>query len=218
MSQNCCGANKIFDLKTAQKEHKKYLKSGPARSTRRLIEAIGAEIPVGRSLLDIGGGIGALQWHFLSNGASWTTDVDYSKGYIQVARTHAAEQGWDGRTHFHEGDFLELSSMIGAHDFITLDKVICCYPDYRGLLTMALSKSKMGLGLVYPMGGWISRSVAYLGRVYLRLTGNAFRSYIHPVKEVRALVASHGFVKVTSHLSFPWHVELYLRPGVRDPA
>lgn len=209
MSHNCCGAEKIFDLKTAQKELRKYLKSGPNKATKKLIDSIGKDIPVGKSLLDIGGGIGALQWYFLSNGATSTTDIDYSTGYIEVAKSHAAEQGWASQVNYHEGDFLELANSIEAHDFVTLDKVVCCYPDYQGLLKQALSKSKEGIALVYPLGGTIAKIISYLGRIYLRLTGNTFRPYIHPVKEIRHLIASRGFEIVSSQVSFPWHVEVY---------
>jgi len=214
MSNNCCGAERLFNLKMAKKELKKYKKSGAGKSTRALNAAISATEFKDKTLLDIGGGIGAIQWHFLAHGGAKTTDMDYSDGYLEVAREYAIENDWDDQTTFCQGDFMEASGGIEKHDFVTLDKVVCCYPDYEGLLSKALSKTNHTIGLVYPLGGVVSRIVVFFAKWFLRLIGNPFHPYIHPVASVRQVVLDDGFETVHSSVSFPWHVEVYRRKGI----
>src|SRR5210317_2078811 len=91
---HCCGADRLFDLKGAKKELKKYKKKGPGKSSKRIISFIFANDTLGKSLLDIGGGIGALQWAFFKQGGIKTFDVDASLGYLNVAESYAIENGY----------------------------------------------------------------------------------------------------------------------------
>jgi magnesium-protoporphyrin O-methyltransferase len=209
MTCNCCGAERIFDLKTAKKELKKYRKSGPGKPTKLLLESLTSEKMEGETLLDIGGGIGAIQWSFLENGVSGTTGVDYSNGYLEVAGSYAKEKNWDNETSFVQGDFTEVSEQVGEHTYVTLDKVICCYPDYKTLLTQALEKCQYKIGLIYPKGGPLWKFMQFWSRLYFRVTGNPFRLYLHPPAEVQQLIKKNGFKNVETTFSFPWRIEVY---------
>ncbi len=207
---HCCGADKLFDAKSAKKEYKKYLKKGPARVTRKLIAQIEAG-EVGETLLDVGGGIGAIQWWFLKNGGHATYDVDASSGYTDMAKEHAAQEGLTDRTHYFVGDMTAHADDLPEVDHVTLDKVICCYPDYKALVSLACAKSNRTVSLSYPMDGFIAQTVRSIGVMAIRLTGNPFKPYIHRVTDVRDLFAKNGFEIRTRQLSFPWHIETYLR-------
>ena len=211
MSNNCCGAERLFNLKAAKKELKKYKKSGAGKPTQALIDAISSSEMKDKSLLDVGGGIGAIQWAFIKNGGAKTTDMDYSDGYLDVAKEYAIENNWTEQTAFQQGDFLEDGDAIEKHDFVTLDKVVCCYPDYKGLLTKALNKTNHTIGMVYPLGGVVAKMVVFFAKIGLKLMGNPFHPYIHPVAFIRQTVLDQGFESVHSSVSFPWHVEVYRR-------
>ena len=75
----CVGVEKLFDEKYAQRDLKRYLRKGPVKTTRLLIEAIRAEGVKDLSLLDIGGGIGAIQLELFEAGVSRALDVDAAK-------------------------------------------------------------------------------------------------------------------------------------------
>ena len=94
---HCCGADLLFDEKTAKKQYKNYLKKGPSKVTKRLIEQLSSQ-NTGKTLLDVGGGIGALQWWFLNNNGDSTIGVDASSGYIKLAKEHAAKSGFKDKT------------------------------------------------------------------------------------------------------------------------
>jgi magnesium-protoporphyrin O-methyltransferase len=208
---HCCGADQLFDLKGAQKEMKKYRKKGPGKSTKTLIETLFSRNTENKTLLDVGGGIGALQWYFLENGGLYTKGVDASRGYLHVAGQYAKEKGWKEQTSFLFGDLVNHAKNLTAYDFVTLDKVICCYPDYEALLTSSLEKCTGTIGVVYPLGGLLPKLLIQFNRLYFYITKNPFRTYIHSPKAIREFINSHGFTMVSKKISFPWHVQVYQR-------
>ena len=89
-----CGFDDFFDEKTAAKELKRYRTKGPIKSTRLLIDLLIAEGVRDASLLDVGGGIGAIQHELLDAGAASSVDVDGSEAYLAAASAELPE-AWD---------------------------------------------------------------------------------------------------------------------------
>ncbi len=207
--KHCCGADQLFDLKSAQKEMKKYKKKGAGKSTRKLLSLMYSLNQKNQTLLDIGGGIGAIQWAFMENGGNKTTDVDSSSGYLHVAQEYAAEKGFD--TEFKMADFNDVANEVEAHDIVTLDKVVCCYPDYKLLLGNALDKADKALAMTMPLGGFVSKALGQLTRAYLMIKKNPFRTYVHNPSEVQSFIESKGFRLSSKGFSFPWLVRVYER-------
>lgn len=209
---HCCGADQLFDKKGADKEMKKYKKRGPGKVTKQLI----AQISEGndfyeKSLLDIGGGIGAIQWAFLDRGGIHAIAVDASNNYQKVARFHAENLGYEKQVSFIFGDFVNISREIGQVDFVTMDKVLCCYPDYQSLLGAALEKCKEGIAISYPIKGIISQLFVLVENAYFKLRNIAFRTYLHSPAEIENFIKTRGFEITHKGISFPWHVQVYRR-------
>ena len=207
---HCCGADKLFNLKSAQKELRSYKKKGPRKSTKKLLSLLSGYEQTGKSLLDIGGGIGAIQWEFVKKGGIKTTDVDSSSSYIFVASAYA-KQIDHHLASFELSDFNDVHEKINRHDFVSLDKVICCYPDYEKLLGNALNKTGTALAMTMPLGGWIPNLMKQFTNIYLFLKKNPFRTYIHSPKKVHSYIESNGFRLSEKSLSFPWLVKVYER-------
>ena len=70
----CQGIESQFNGKQAAKELNSYRRRGPRKSTRMLIEALGAEGVNGMTPLDIGGGVGTIQHGLLGTGVSSSTN------------------------------------------------------------------------------------------------------------------------------------------------
>jgi magnesium-protoporphyrin O-methyltransferase len=207
--EHCCGADLFFDEKNAHKQYRQYLKKGPGRVTRRMIRQL-ESLPVqGKTMIDVGGGIGYLQWWFLEQGGMTSTAVDASKAYLKQAEEHAIRYGYGDKTQFVFGDFAETGGQLGQASIITLDKVVCCYPDYVQILQAACEKSSEIISLSYPMDGILSRLVASVGSISARWKTKTFRPYIHPVAKIRETLVKEGFHRATHSLSFPWHIETY---------
>ena len=210
--RHCCGADQLFDLKGARKELKKYKKKGLGKSSRKLIEMMFNNQDLqDKSLLDIGGGIGKIQWAFLQNGGSKSVDVDASLGYLQVAEEYANANDFMEKASFFHGDFVDQSKEIEVADFVTLDKVICCYPDYKSLLKKSLEKCGNSIGVVYPLGGPISKAIIQFNKLYFLIKKNPFRTYIHSPEEIENFILDQGFTTCYKTIKFPWHVQVYKR-------
>ena len=102
----------FYDAKLAASELAKYRTDGPRPWTRTLIEALKAEGVEGSTLLDIGGGIGAIEHELLDAGLANAINVDASAAYLDAAREESERRGHRGRVTYHHGDFVELAEAI----------------------------------------------------------------------------------------------------------
>lgn len=208
MNPHCCGANKLFDTKEAEKSSKKYLQKGVKGATKQLIKMMAPQVKSGESLLDIGGGIGAVGLELWKDGINFYTSVDASTGYQHEAKKLFDLQGIV-RTKFVTGDLVEEAPHIEPHQHVALDKVICCYPDMQSLLKAATERCTKQIGLVYPIGGIFSKFFSGMANIYLRLTGNAFRSYIHSPSDVATFMETSGFERASLKVNIPWRIEVW---------
>ncbi len=208
---HCCGLESLFDKKTAAKDLKEYRQKGPEKSTRLLIEALKAEGVAGATLLDIGGGIGAIQHELLQAGASRAIDVDASAAYIETARQEAERQGHADRVTYHHGDFVELADSLDPVHIVTLDRAICCYPDMPALVGSSVKLTRNLYGLVYPHDTWWMKIAVRFLNVFMWLRRNPFRVFVHSSEAVRQLIESHGLHPRVTKKTFLWRVVVYGR-------
>ena len=130
----CRGIESQFDQNEAKRKLREYRRHGPARTTRILLDALMAEHIQGLTLLDIGGGIGAIQHALLKAGVSRAVDIDASSAYLSAAKSEAARQGYADRISYQHGNFVDLADSISPADIVTLDRAICCYHDMPALV------------------------------------------------------------------------------------
>jgi predicted RNA methylase len=67
--EQCLGVRKVFGRRVARIDLRRYRRRGPARTTRLLLEVLASEGIAGSSVLDIGGGVGAIPNYLLDNGS-----------------------------------------------------------------------------------------------------------------------------------------------------
>jgi magnesium-protoporphyrin O-methyltransferase len=208
-TEGCCV--NTFSSKEAENDLKRYLKQGPDGTTRSLIEAIAAEGVADASVLDIGGGIGAIQLELLAKGAARATSVDASEAYVTVARAEATRRGLAERTDQRIGDFETLAPVLDPADVVTLDRVVCCDPDLPGLLGAAAGHARRMVGLVYPRVTWWNRIAARGIAAWGWITRDATRWHLHPVEDIDGILRRAGFERHEVGRTFLWHVALYVR-------
>ena len=85
-----CSPNTFSDGEAAN-DLKRYLENGPDATTRALLDAIVAEGLDGRTVLDIGGGIGAIQLELMAAGAAQVVAVDASEAYIETSEPRLSD-------------------------------------------------------------------------------------------------------------------------------
>ena len=213
-----CGCPNTFSSKEADNDLKRYLKQGPDGTTRSLIDAIAAEGVEGATLLDIGGGIGAIPLELLAKGAASVTSVDATEAYVQVARAEAARRGYGDRIRPLIGTFETLASEVEPADIVTLDRVVCCDPDMPGLLGAVTQRAKRIVGLVYPRETWWNRVAARLFGIWGWLTRDTTRWRLHSHADIDAILGRAGFARRDVTRSVIWQVVLYVRTPAADAA
>ena len=211
-----CGSPNTFDAKAADGDLKRYRRSGPDGTTQALIDAIVAEGIEGATLLDIGGGIGAIQLGLLAAGAASATSVDATDAYVAAAQAEAEQRGFAGRTSGRVGTFEALAVEIEPADVVTLDRVVCCDPDLPGLLGAAAPHARRMVGLVYPRETWWNRVAARLLGAWSWLTRDPTRWHLHPHADIDSILAGAGFVRRDVSRTLVWQVALFVR-SARSP-
>lgn len=212
---NCCttcgGLESQFDRRRVARKLAEYRAHGPDPTSRMLVDAILAQRPRGSTMLDIGGGVGALQHALLAAGLDEAVGVDASQAYIAAATEEAARRGYAERVRFQHGDFVALADQIAPADIVTLDRAICCYPDMPALVGQSAAKARLLYGLVYPRDTWWLHAARIAINGAERLQRSAFRFFVHPTAAVDALVRSHGFAPAFQQNAGVWQVALYRR-------
>ncbi|HEX6797538.1 MAG TPA: class I SAM-dependent methyltransferase [Ktedonobacterales bacterium] len=207
----CQGIEGMFNQREAKRSLKTYRRKGPARSTRILLDALRAQGVESATLLDIGGGIGAIQLNLLDAGVTSATDVDASTAYLEAAREEAAREGFADRVTYHHGNFVDLAPSITPADIVTLDRVICCYHDLRGLVSSSASKAQRLYGLVYPRDSWLTAALAGGINLFMRLQRSPFRFFPHRNRDVEALLHAAGLQRRFHGATGIWQVAVYAR-------
>src|SRR5262245_36038484 len=212
-SCQCEGIEIQFDSREAASKLADYRKHGPIPSTRLLIAALLDAGVQDRTLLDIGGGIGAVQVELLKAGARSAVSVDASTAYLDAARQEAGRQGLADRIEYRAGDFVELAEDIQPADVVTLDRVICCYHDMPALVGRSADRARQLYALVYPReAAWVRLGLR-VENLLQRLKRSPFRVFAHPTAAVEAVLRDRGLRRQFHRYSSFWQIAVYGRTG-----
>jgi magnesium-protoporphyrin O-methyltransferase len=182
----------IFGERRSRHEARRFRRRGLERRARRLLDALSEARPLaGVTSLEIGAGIGALSLTLLERGAAHATTVDASPAAVMIARELAEERGIAGRLDAEVGDFARRRTEE-RYDVVVLDRVVCCYPDWRALLTPAAAAARSALALTYPRDVWYMRLARRVINTGMALFRKEYRFYLHPPAALHALLAGAG--------------------------
>jgi len=210
---HCDLADKEFGEKTARRDLARYRKRGPNASTRKLIDAVRGQAIADVRLLDVGSGIGVLAHELLDGPVASATLIDESSAYQAVARKLADENGNKDRYTFVAGDFVEVQPTLPDADLVTLDRVVCCYPDVEGLLGAVGDTAASWCGLAYPRGRLHIRFGVALINAALWLRRTHFRVFVHPERRIWGVLEEQGFRVCHESGTFVWKTVLLERPS-----
>jgi 2-polyprenyl-3-methyl-5-hydroxy-6-metoxy-1,4-benzoquinol methylase len=215
----CCQGqdyDRMFDARRARKDLRTYSKRGARGATRRLLDAVLASVrervTADFTHLDIGGGVGVLQHELARNGAVHTTAVDASRPYLEVLRQAAAERGYDARLTRIEGDFTEVADSVEPATVVTLDKVICCYPDMVTLVRASARKATALYGIVIPRDtAGVRAAVGFANWFLRRVLRRQFQAFAYSHRAIDRLCADEGLCLDRDDSGMVWCVRLYRR-------
>ena len=209
----CCAsigaAERQFSEKRAAEDLAQYRTKGPGSTARLLLAGIAkAGQPHGR-LLDVGSGIGALTFELLERGLTEATGVDLSSAYVAAASEEAARRGRTASVRFVHGDFVAIASQLVAADIVTLDRVICCYPEYERLLDESARHADRYFALSYPRDVWFVRTWVGVQNLGRQLRRNPFRTFVHSASAMDHVIRRAGLELLSRSCTWTWCADVY---------
>ena len=210
--EHCC-----FDEWVDNWDRKAKKQDTIAGVTAHLLEALVDAGLTGRTVLDVGCGIGDLALTALARGATSAEGLDLSGKAIEQARELAAARGLADRARFEVGD--GATSALPNADVVVVNRVVCCYPDADGLLERSLTAA----GSVYAFTAPVSKGlVGLFNRAQVRFSNLAyrvqkkkyggFRTFVHDVNRIDERVRAAGFRPVRrERRRVVWDLAVYTR-------
>jgi SAM-dependent methyltransferase len=195
----------FFNEKGAQRALRRYRRRGLDRLSTQIASVVRERGVRGRTVLEIGGGIGALEVELLEAGAERATNVELSPGYEEAAAELARERGVEQQVERRIGDFVSEPNVRDA-DTVVLNRVVCCYPDYEALIGTAADRARRLLVFSFPREGPLIRSVFGLMNLWLRLRHSDFRGFVHPARAMLDVAQRRGMTPVIQRRGAFWQL------------
>ena len=205
----CCspkGYRWVFSERSARAEARRYRRKGLDGTSRRIVDFLKGHGVQGKSVLEVGGGIGAIQIELLKAGASRALSIELTPTYEEVAAALLRDAGLADRVERRVMDFAAGASEVASADIVVLNRVICCYPDMPRLAGAAADHATQLLVMSYPRRTWWTRSALGLGNLVLTVLRREFHIFAHPPEEITATATSHGLEPVLNRQGPLWTV------------
>ncbi len=209
-SCHCAATASHFDRQRALGDRRRYERDGPDITTVLLLEVLRPVIRAEDTLLDVGGGIGVLDLELLREGVREALLVEAAPQYVAVARELAAHAGRHERFRAVLGDFTGISPAPAA-EIVTLDRVVCCYPDFAELLRRSAASCRRVLAMSFPRDRWYVRLVFSLENLLRKVKGNPFRTFVHPPSGMAAVLHGAGWRRLAVRSTSVWSIERWGR-------
>lgn len=206
---DCCSASgyrRIFSEGNARAEAKRYRRKGLDTTSNRIFNFLKKHGIEDKTVLEIGGGIGAVQLELLKAGAARAVSVELTPTYEDVARELVGEAGFGDRMERRLMDFAATPGEVEAADVVILNRVICCYPDMPRLAEAAAGHARQLLVLSYPRATWWTRIGVRAGNFLLRVARREFQVFLHAPEKILAVAEQAGLTTVLDEQGIFWTV------------
>lgn len=209
----CC-----FDEWASANARRARSKETVAGVTKPLLDALERTGLAGRTVLDVGCGVGDLMLALLARGASTGTGMDLGAEGIRQARDLASSRGLADRATFVVGD--GAVAPLAAADVVVLNRVVCCYPDVDALIANATGAAQRVFAFTAPVdrgivGAFNRVSTWCSNRWYTLRPGKyrGFRVFVHDLDAVERKIRAAGFERTgDDRVRAVWRLEVFARP------
>ncbi len=213
---DCCtpkGYRQIFSEKRADAQAKRYRRRGLDAPSRRLVELLKQRGLQGRTLLEVGGGVGAIQIELLKSGLARAVSIELTPTYEEAAASLLRDAGFEDRVDRRVLDFAEAAAEVAAADIVVMNRVVCCYPDMPRLVGAAAEHARELLVLTFPRQAWWTRLGLALGNLVFRVGRMQFHVFLHPPARILATAQQHGLTTALDQRGLVWQVAALQRPA-----
>lgn len=213
---SCCppkGYARLFGGRAARRDVRRYDKDGLDDTGARMVAFLRERGIEGGTVLEIGGGVGALQLELLAAGAERATNLELSPEYEDSARALLRERGLEERVDRRLGDVAAEPGLAAPADAVLMHRVVCCYPDYDALVGAAAGHARRYLVMSFPRDRALFRAGARVLNLWFRLLRWEYRTFIHPPAGILAVAERHGLRLAEEDRGRIWQIAALERPG-----
>jgi len=210
---SCCSPPpgcELFDERLARRDARRYRKRGLDPDARRLLDALE---PAGAEVLEVGGGVGALQVALARAGAQRVVGVELSPAYEHEAARLFHEARVADRVERRIFDFAQASDDAAPADIVVMHKVVCCYPDMEALVRTGADKARRTLAMTFPRAAWWNRLGVKLINAAMWALRRQFRTFVHDPRAIVGVAGARGLQPVFEHRGAIWQVTMLERAG-----
>ncbi len=205
----CCpprGYTRLFSKRAARRDAKRYRGEGLDDTAATMVGFLRERGVEGASVLEIGGGVGAIQVELLESGAERATNLELSPEYEDEAEGLARERGLEGRIERRLGDVVQAPELAGEADAVVLHRVVCCYPDYDALVGAAAERTRRYLVMSFPRPRLAVRAWFGAANVAAWLLRWEYRTWVHPPEALVAAAERRGLTLARETSGRIWQV------------
>jgi len=194
----------MFKPRFARRSLRRYTSKGLDPLERRMVESAVEGGLEGARVLEIGGGIGAIQAELLGAGAERGEVVELVSAYEPYALELARKRGLEERTSFRVADVLDEPGNVEPAEVVVLNRVVCCSPDGIQLTAAAARLARRTLVLSFPRDTvWMRAGIGLLNG-WFWLIGRSFRVFVHSRAALVAAAEAEGLTHERSGRGVAW--------------
>ena len=204
---DCCtpkGYRWIFSERSAHTEAKRYRRRGLDGTSNSIVDFLKKRGVTGDTVLEVGGGIGAIQIELLKAGATHATSIELTPTYEDVAAALVAENGLAGRVDRRVMDFAEGEEQVESADVVVMNRVVCCYPDMPRLVHAASRHARKVLVMTYPTKNPMLAGLIIIANFLLRIFRREFHIFLHSPQAILATSGQDGMSVALNHKGVLW--------------
>jgi magnesium-protoporphyrin O-methyltransferase len=203
----------MFSEKNAAGEARRYRRKGLDGTSKRILDFVKERGVEGKTVLEVGGGIGAIEIELLKAGMVRAVNVELTPTYETAAGELIAESGLSDRVERRIMDFAEAGTEIEPADVVVMNRVICCYPDMPKLAGAAADHTRGMLVMSFPNRRWWIRLGLTMANFGFRVIGLQFQIFVHAPDLILATVEHRGLRTTVNQRGLLWQVAAFERVG-----
>lgn len=204
---SCCGpgdCEKVFTARYARRKARELRTTGLDDTAAQMAEFLLGQGIEGASILEIGGGVGGFHTELLRRGAARATNIELSGSYESEAAQLLAELQLGDRVSRRLGDIVTDSEAAAPADVVLLHRVVCCYPDFEGLLGAAADHARRMVVFSFPRRNILTRVQTSIENAGYALRRRRFRTFVHSPDAMADVLRRHGHTVVHTGRSGMW--------------
>lgn len=213
---SCCRAEPCEEMfgseSTAREDMEAYLRKGLGALETEMVDALPQEFLFdGSRVLEIGGGVGAIQAELLRRGASTGEVIELVESYAPYASRLAEQLRLTGRSSFRVHDVLADPEEVEPADVVVMNRVVCCSADGLSLARFAAGLTRGALLMSFPRSNAVTKAFAATQRFAYRLLGRKYRAFVWPEDELVAAGEREGLAPVAADGNWLWKYVVLVR-------